>query len=85
MEIVDHEKCADELDRAAHITEMANQASVDAIRWAARPEQVQNEDGSWPVTECVECDEPIPVGRLAHGKIRCVPCQEFREKSHGRG
>jgi len=43
-------------------------------------EQTRNPDGSWPTTECVDCDEPIKPARLAMGKIRCVDCQSRRER-----
>lgn len=29
---------------------------------------------------CIECDDDIPDGRLALGKIRCVYCQQLKEK-----
>ena len=30
--------------------------------------------------DCVDCLEPIPAARLALGRVRCVECQERREK-----
>lgn len=76
---------ADELDRAADLTAAVTQGHVEDIRHRARPEQVQNPDGSWPHTECVECGNEIPEGRLILGKIRCVHCQRLLEaKRSGR-
>lgn len=41
-----------------------------------RPEKDPNFDGQ----HCVECEDPIPAARLAMGRVRCVPCQTFKEK-----
>lgn len=75
---------ADDLDNAALLTQKLNDAYVAAARRAAAPEQVQNPDGSWPVTEC-ECGEDIPAGRVALGKIRCICCQQDFEREKLRG
>lgn len=29
---------------------------------------------------CVDCGDPIPKGRLALGRVRCVYCQEKKER-----
>lgn len=42
--------------------------------------QVKQEDGSYPVRECVACDDPLPLGRQELGRIRCVDCQTLKEK-----
>lgn len=78
---------ADDLDRAAFVTEKANEEAVAETRRRAAPEQVQNADGSWPHTECVLCGEDIEEARLALGKVRCFGCQdalEKRNKQYGR-
>lgn len=33
--------------------------------------------------DCVECDEPIHMLRLAMGKVRCTHCQQRTEKVYG--
>lgn len=71
---------ADSLDRAAEWTAQMTDASVANLRLKASPEQVQRPDGSWPHTECVDCDDEIPEGRLRLGKIRCVYCQARKER-----
>lgn len=85
---------ADILDQASELTQTLTNAYVSNVQDAARPEQKRNADGTWPITECVgpedgdECGDPIPEGRLALGKIRCVSCQGLREqilKARGRG
>jgi RNA polymerase-binding transcription factor DksA len=71
---------ADDLDRAATLTQqLADAAVVEASR-AIAPQQVQRIDGSWPNPDC-ECGEPIPEARLRLGRIRCVDCQDAIERS----
>lgn len=72
---------ADNLDRAADLTEELAQAAVADVRRRALPEQSRNADGSWPVTDCDDCGNEIPKRRLALGKIRCIYCQSARERS----
>lgn len=77
---------ADILDQASELTQTLTNAYISNVQDAAMPEQKRNPDGTWPVTECVgpqigdECGEPIPEGRLALGKIRCIACQQLREQ-----
>lgn len=70
----------DPLDEATIVIERATAEALARTRAKAAPEQVQNADGSWPVTECVDCDADIPTARLAHGRIRCFECQSALEK-----
>jgi len=72
------ERHADYLDRAADLTQKLTDAYVDNARRRGAPEQVQNPDGSWPVTEC-ECGEPLG-GRAALGRILCLSCQSDKER-----
>ncbi|MBK6403299.1 MAG: TraR/DksA C4-type zinc finger protein [Rhodocyclaceae bacterium] len=74
------EHFADDIDRAAFLTEVANESAVANARMKARPEQVRNADGTWPTTECVECGELIEEARLDMGKVRCFECQSTLEK-----
>jgi RNA polymerase-binding transcription factor DksA len=78
------ERSPDVLDRASALTDRLTEAYVDAARRKARPEQVQNPDGSWPQTEC-DCGEEIGPARLALGKIRCLDCQAELEARQKRG
>lgn len=71
----------DELDRAAHLTEMQNEAAVEEARWKARPEQERNPDGTWPTEVCVDCGDDIEPARLEMGKIRCFRCQSNLERN----
>lgn len=69
---------ADNLDQASELTQMLNDAYVKNARRLAWPEQVQNPDGTWPLTEC-GCGEPLGT-RMHMGKIRCINCQQDFEK-----
>ena len=80
MHIEDNEKCADTLDHASKIADQHASDKVKEISRLAAPEQVQNPDGSWPVTECVTCGDDLIPARLAHGFIRCVPCKSKLER-----
>ncbi|VTU31858.1 hypothetical protein H4CHR_02893 [Variovorax sp. PBS-H4] len=70
---------ADNLDRAADLTRALAEAQIAAVRRQVKPEQVQNPDGTWPIVACIECDADLGQ-RLALGKIRCVTCQDLRER-----
>ena len=82
----DNERYADELDRAAMLSDAHNTACIEKSQRAVQPEQekVIGDDGEWhwPVTECKDCGQPIPGGRLELGKVRCVKCQSDREGTH---
>lgn len=71
---------ADDLDRAALLTQQLSDAAVEEAQRAIAPQQVQCIDGSWPNPEC-ECGEAIPEARLKLGRIRCVDCQDLLERS----
>ena len=75
----------DWLDRASKQEMEHNLASEFAVRQKAAPQQVQNEDGTWPVTLCVDCDEDIEPGRILLGRIRCFQCQSDIESKNKRG
>ena len=66
------------------IAERLEQAQRDSGLARARlhtaPQQHPDFDGE----NCVRCDTPIPPGRLAMRKVRCVPCQEIMDRNHRR-
>lgn len=80
MRDVEETRFTDQIDAANHIAEKYNSSLVAAARLKSAPEQVQNPDGTWPVTECNDCGEDLEPHRLAHARIRCVPCQTYKEK-----
>lgn len=75
----DLEICADPLDQASQLTQRLNDASVTEARHLSAPEQVQNQDGTWPVTECVDCGSDLGE-RASLARVRCIHCQERVEK-----
>ena len=74
------EACADILDQASNVTLASTANQIAHLSYLAAPEQVQNEDGTWPETECIDCGCGIEEGRLNLGKVRCLRCQETLEK-----
>ena len=75
---------ADDLDRAADLTQLRRDDAVAEVQRKLLPQQVQNPDGSWPQPDCDDCGVEIPEARLAMGRIRCVFCQDRRERGVGR-
>ena len=73
------EACADILDQASNVTLASTANQIAHLSYLAAPEQIQNEDGTWPETECVDCGEEIEVGRLELAKVRCFRCQQSLE------
>ena len=76
------ERSADILDQADEATQRFREAKEAEIRQKLKPEQVQNDDGTWPHEFCVECGDDLPLGRIELGRIRCVVCQEKIERKH---
>lgn len=78
------ERCSDLSDEASKTEELVREHDISLARAKAAPEQAQVADPQglmyWPITECVSCDDTIPIGRLALAKIRCIACQEKLEK-----
>ena len=75
----DSEHLADVLDIGARNTQALTDSTVALSSALAAPEQVQNADGSWPITECVDCDPDLGE-RAALGRVRCIRCQELLER-----
>lgn len=67
----------DEIDVASERELEANERLVLLARDAAAPETHEDFDG----VGCVECGEAMPEGRLKLGRVRCVPCQEYKEQN----
>lgn len=74
------DKHADPLDKASEIAQMYADQGLDKVKRKVQHEQQQNEDGTWPITECMDCGVDIPEQRLAWGRVRCVECQENKER-----
>ena len=76
------EACADILDQASNVTLASTANQIAHLSFLAAPEQERNEDGTWPVTECVSCGNEIPDARLKLGFVRCVACAEVAERNN---
>lgn len=75
----------DVIDSACEQEQMTTAVLVALQRSKLKYEQARDKHGNWPITECVDCGDDIPEGRLEMGKIRCVHCQEAKEKREARG
>ena len=81
-DIEDAEHFADETDRAANITAMANQEALDN-----QLRSVEKAPEGFDGETCWECNQDLSKERLGTGAFRCVPCQEqveFRRKLYRR-
>ena len=72
----DAEHCADILDIAANVTQVATNAQVAHFASLAQPEQ----DGT--ESECAECGDDLGP-RQALKKRLCIKCQARLEKKRG--
>jgi RNA polymerase-binding transcription factor DksA len=67
---------SDNLDQAAVIQDVINNAGIAAAATKVAPEKHPLFDGE----SCIKCGDGIPPARLAMGRIRCVICQTILEK-----
>lgn len=70
------ERSADILEQAEETTTVFTQAAIATARDALEPETHPNFDGS----NCVDCEDEIPAARLALRRVRCIRCQETKER-----
>lgn len=72
-------------EHAERLAEQERERGIKLARLANLPER----DHRWPSGhlmypnfngDCVSCGDEIPAGRLAFGKVRCVPCQATLER-----
>ena len=73
-------KFSDPIALSKHLADLHNTNAVAEHRRKAAPQQVRDEEGNWPTTECVDCSDPIEEHRLEDGRIRCYSCQSAKEK-----
>ena len=79
------ETMPDPLDRAAQLEQISTESSINAVRKLCAPKQKQRADGTYPITECVECGEEIGHARLvATGSDLCIYCATEAEKRKGK-
>ncbi len=65
-----------QLEIAARNEQAAREEAEKAAHLAMVPETHPFYDGK----HCVGCGEPILKARREMGKVRCVPCQTFKER-----
>ena len=77
----------DPIDIGTQTGETFRQEAENAVRLKNKPDQVKNEDGTWPYPDCEDCGVDIPKARLeATGSTLCVGCaevMEFRQSRRG--
>jgi RNA polymerase-binding transcription factor DksA len=67
---------ADFIDDAQAVNELHQEVSLRNQQAKVQPESHPDFDGQ----HCVDCTDLIPLARLAWGRIRCVGCQEYKER-----
>ena len=77
------ERASDPIDDASNTTMLFTEHALSAARAKAAPQQVKNEDGSWPHEDCNDCGLEIERGRLELGYITCVTCATKAERVYG--
>lgn len=68
---------ADFIDDAQAVNELHQEVSLRNQSAKVLPESHPDFDG-W---HCVDCGVEIPAKRLGWGRIRCVDCQEHKERT----
>lgn len=67
---------ADIIDDAQAYNELHQEISLRNQLAKVQPEHDPLFDG----LHCIDCTEEIPAPRLVWGRIRCVGCQEYKER-----
>jgi RNA polymerase-binding transcription factor DksA len=70
------DRYTEQVDAAQMQQDRTNQDAIDRVRAQLVPETHPDFDG----VHCIDGGEVIPPARLALGKIRCVNCQELKER-----
>lgn len=83
-EIEEHQRFADDSDRASSLEMQFNAEYADKAITAARKSNAPQTHPDFDGEHCLDCDTKIPEERLAMGRIRCVECQTLIEKHSNR-
>lgn len=67
---------ADFIDEAQAVNELHQEVSLRNQLAKVQPESHPDFDG----LHCIDCEDLIPAPRLLWGRIRCVGCQEHKER-----
>lgn len=78
---LDRDDMADESDRASVLEQMEIEISLRAAQRAARRQQEPDNNGVFPILDCVECGEAIGEGRIkvAIKNTLCIYCATLAE------
>lgn len=78
---IEHEKVSDESDRATQIEMGFTEDAIHEAQRKAKPQQLPRGDGTYEVTDCDDCGEPIGEKRLRVAVFNriCIVCATKRE------
>lgn len=66
------------------LIELQTEIALKRTRAAATRRQCMEPWASeWDGLTCLECEDDLPVQRIALGRVRCVKCQEYIELHGG--
>jgi RNA polymerase-binding transcription factor DksA len=71
------ERATDPIDQAANNTSLYLDIALNAQKDKLAPETHPDFDGE----HCVECGDDMPKARLEMNRVRCMPCQERKERA----
>lgn len=76
------ERHSDPFDVASDVESRARDGAISAATAKAKPQQVARADGTFPVTDCIECGDEIGAERLkvASRNWYCVHCATVLER-----
>lgn len=78
--MIEGERHTEQVDAANHLVDVYTRIAIQKQTAQIAPEQEKLPDGTWPVTECVDCGDSIHPKRLEMARVRCVHCQEIKER-----
>lgn len=67
---------ADLMDDVQAYNEFYDRLAFNAQKARSAPESHPDFDG----LHCLDCEAEVPAARLALGRIRCVDCQQHKER-----
>lgn len=81
---MDNEKYIDPIDVASKNEAIMLETQIRDQRALAKPQQLPRQDGTYEITDCVECGDPIGEGRLkvAIKNLYCIYCASAQERNN---
>lgn len=71
------ERHADEVDRASDLARIATEEGIKKVL-----SRIEKAPADFDGSNCYDCDNEIPKGRLNTGAFRCIECQTKLEHDH---